>query len=445
MKFQYTEPNELGYIPSAKIAGSDLSEHLNSRRGKYDSYMDHGEDGCSVKTDDVLISVAQAKQILSVSKVRTCHRCHSLKTKGIELFRVFPGDIEKFFDKIKRKTTGVVVVVLDIFDFPSSFVAELQKYVGSEKPLVIVANKVDTLPKDVDLTKIRRWLYDQLQLMGLKSVDEKSIQLVSTKTGYGIKSLIGSINRKRTSQMDDIYLTGCTNVGKSSLIAALLEASKKSCRITISHSPGTTVEMIRIPLRDLGAIWPDTGMEPGKAHLIDTPGIRNSNSILNLLSMEELRRVLPKTNVRAANFVFSPGKTVFIGGLARIDFVKGSRDAVLTICRSGLINIHYTSTTKAEEVYKKNVLKTKLLEPPLSTRDEKWRGLLHFVDFLLVGSCKGQTKHDIAIPGLGWISLSGNFGEGTLRIWTPEGVTPLLRSNALLPEEYKKGRMKLTK
>ena len=47
----------------------------------------------------------------------------------------------------------------------------------------------------------------------------------------------------------DVYIVGCTNVGKSTFINRIIkEVTGEGDVITTSHFPGTTLDMIEIPL-----------------------------------------------------------------------------------------------------------------------------------------------------------------------------------------------------
>lgn len=57
----------------------------------------------------------------------------------------------------------------------------------------------------------------------------------------------------------------------------------------------------------------------------DTPGVMHPDQILHLLTTEELLRTLPKELIRPETFCLKPGSSLFIAGLARLDYVKGPK------------------------------------------------------------------------------------------------------------------------
>lgn len=57
----------------------------------------------------------------------------------------------------------------------------------------------------------------------------------------------------------------------------------------------------------------------------DTPGVVHPDQILHLLTTQELLKTLPKQLIKPKSFCVKPGTTLFIAGLARLDFVDGPR------------------------------------------------------------------------------------------------------------------------
>lgn len=57
----------------------------------------------------------------------------------------------------------------------------------------------------------------------------------------------------------------------------------------------------------------------------DTPGVVHNAQILNLLTTEELFLTLPKTLIKPRTYCIRCGDSLFIAGLARLDYVEGER------------------------------------------------------------------------------------------------------------------------
>lgn len=55
----------------------------------------------------------------------------------------------------------------------------------------------------------------------------------------------------------------------------------------------------------------------------DTPGVVHPDQILHLLTTDELVKTLPREIIRPETYCIKPGTSLFIAGLARLDFVRG--------------------------------------------------------------------------------------------------------------------------
>lgn len=55
----------------------------------------------------------------------------------------------------------------------------------------------------------------------------------------------------------------------------------------------------------------------------DTPGVVQPDQIIHLLTTEELMLTLPKEILKPKTFSLRADSTIFIGGLARLDFLEG--------------------------------------------------------------------------------------------------------------------------
>lgn len=59
----------------------------------------------------------------------------------------------------------------------------------------------------------------------------------------------------------------------------------------------------------------------------DTPGVVQADQILNMLTVDELMYVIPRELIKPETFRLKPGMTLFIAGLARLDFKEGAQPA----------------------------------------------------------------------------------------------------------------------
>ena len=203
-----------------------------------------------------------------------CQRCFRLRHYN-EIVDVHITDDE--FLKLLHEvgdSDALVVNVVDIFDFNGSIIPGLSRFV-SGNDVLLVGNKKDILPH------------------------------------HAIKELIQRIEALRKGR--DVYVVGVTNVGKSTLINAIIkEITGDKDVITTSRFPGTTLDKIEIPLDD-------------GSYIFDTPGIIHRHQMAHYLSAKDLKYVSPKKEIKPKTYQLNAGQTLFLGGLGRFDFIDGDK------------------------------------------------------------------------------------------------------------------------
>lgn len=199
----------------------------------------------------------------------------------------------------------------------------------------------------------------------------------------------------KESQDKDIYFVGMTNVGKSTLINAIIDKmGDVKNLITTSRFPGTTLDKIEIPL--------DNGH-----FLIDTPGIMTANQLATHISPKDLEIISPKKPLKPATYQIKPGNTLFLGGLGRIDFLKGEPTSFTVYTARGMY-VHRTKTENADAFYEKHL--GEMLTPP--TEGET------------IAPLKGQefkTEYDsdLLFGGIGFVRVpKGNL----VKTYTPDKI-----------------------
>lgn len=189
-------------------------------------------------------------------KALKCQRCHFLETFNVALnVNVAPEDYTLLLSRIKDQRV-LVLVLVDVTDFPCSLWPNILDVIGTKCPVIVVANKVDLLPRDSSqfVTYVQKWLKNAIKESPLAKANVKHVSLISAKTGFGIESLITRMHSHWYSR-GDVYLLGCTNVGKSTLFNTLLrsdyckvQAVDLVLRATTSLWPGTTLNLLKFPI-----------------------------------------------------------------------------------------------------------------------------------------------------------------------------------------------------
>ena len=331
-----------------------------------------------------------------------CQRCFRLKNYNeIQDVSLTDDDFLKILHGI-GETRGLIVKIVDIFDFNGSWLQGIQRFVGGN-PILLVGNKSDILPKSVKKQKLINWMKREAKELGLKPID---VCLVSSARGHGIKEAAELIDTYRNGQ--DVYVVGCTNVGKSTFINRMIkEVAGVNDVITTSHYPGTTLDLIEIPL--------DNG-----AALYDTPGIINHHQMAHFVDKRDLKLLSPKKELKPKVFQLNENQTLYFGGLARFDYVAGGRDAFVCYIPNELL-IHRTKLENAESLYEKHA--GELLTPPRREDVDTFPKLIPH-EFTIK-----EGKTDIVFSGLGWVTIN-NPGKKIVA-HAPQGVNVTLRKSLI--------------
>jgi len=330
-----------------------------------------------------------------------CQRCFRLKNYN-EVQDV-GMDSDDFLDLLNNLADkkGLVVNVCDIFDFEGSFIHALKRIVGNKK-VILAANKIDLLPKQINKRRVKEWLKKTAKKYGL---DPEAVILLSAQKGYGINELLEAIDKYRNHE--DVYIVGTTNVGKSTLINKLIEHSVgEKDVVTTSRFPGTTLDMIDIPLDD-------------QTFMFDTPGIIQEHQMTHYVSDKELKQIMPNKEIKQRVYQLNENQTLFFGGLARIDYISGGKRPLVCYFSNNL-NIHRTKTEKADTLWQTQL--GHLLTPPNQAD--------HFDlnDIKAVRLETGKEKRDVMISGLGFITI----GPGAkVVVHVPKSVDVVLRNSIM--------------
>ncbi len=336
------------------------------------------------------------------NEAAVCQRCFRISHYN-EASRELQSE-EDFLSVLNRiaDTSCLVVHIVDLFDFEGSLISGLSRFVG-HNPIVLVANKIDLLPKNVNPNKIVNWLRQQAKEAGLKPLE---IIICSAKKGLGYDRLIHAIQAGRDGK--DVYVVGATNVGKSSLINRLIrDYSELQGELTVSRYPGTTLDLVKIPLED------------GKS-IIDTPGVVYRHRMSELVSVQDLKTIMPEKPLKPVVYQLKEQQTLFFGALARFDYYKGENMSFSCFTANSL-NIHRTKLEKADELYALH--KGEMLSPP--HKDE-----LDKLPAWTVHRFKLKGDQDVLISGLGWIKVNGS-GQAEVAIHAPKGVRVAVRPSMI--------------
>lgn len=335
------------------------------------------------------------KKIDDTTENCLCQRCfrltnyHELTNSGLCK--------DEFLNILNQIGDGnnLIIYIIDLFDFNGSIIPGFMRHINNNDTIVI-ANKRDILPKNINDNKLINWLQFQLKQYGIKPLE---ILLTSSKSDYNLDILLQII--RHYSKRRNVYFVGVTNVGKSSLLNKLIlknEITKN--KITTSEFPGTTLGLIPIEI------------EPGLV-VYDTPGVINESQFANILPKDYLVDLISKKSVKPITYQLTSKQTVFLDGLGRIDYVFGEKTSFVFYMPPAL-NLHRTKTVNAQDIFnRQTVLKYYLPE------------------YTNMESMKKQTiklkneKTDIVFSGLGFITI--NQTNCQIDVYVPKEISVYTR------------------
>lgn len=325
-----------------------------------------------------------------------CQRCFQLRHyHQLNETNLTKDDYLKILQTIGDKDC-LIVYIVDLFDFHASLIQGLIRHIGGND-IYVLANKRDIIPKSVNNTKLEHWVRRQFKNEAIHPVD---VKITSGLKKLNFDEIYEDIEKYRKNR--DVYVVGVTNAGKSTFINSLLKHYadvNDRYLITVSEFPGTTLDLISIPLDE------DT-------FLYDSPGIINDYSMTHYVSLEDLQFILPKSEIRPINFQLHEKQSLYFSGLARMDYIEGQFNSITCYCSKHL-QIHRTKMDNADGLYNRH--KTLKLEiNGIETIDDMKKH-----EFLIKENC------DIYIAGLGFIKLNGKGGK--IRVYAPKGVLVIKR------------------
>ena len=387
--------------------------------------------GCGVKiqtTDPTKKGYLPEIILMEQGEEVYCKRCYDIKHYN-KVYDTVITD-EYYYQNLSsiKNTKSLIIYLVDILNIETSFIPNLKEIIG-DNPILLVINKIDVMPKTLKLKNYENYALEftkkeKLNVIGtmmISSLNKKNIgdviekikrlRVKKDKSAYykpGYKAGVSEV--KRELRFNDCYVMGCTSVGKSTFINALIEHTNPDIkeRLTTSAQYHTTQDMIKIPL-------------DSKNYIIDTPGIINKDSYCAYLDYKSQRVITPTKYIKPRTYQLNNDQTIFIGGLARIDFFEGTSISASFYMANDLY-LHRTKTEKADKIFEKmnyqaNESQTNnLLVPPYSQTEVTNLGEYISKEYAI----EDDVPYDIELPGLGFVHITGN--DVKVRVSYPKKV-----------------------
>ncbi len=257
--------------------------------------------GCGVLTENTL-----------------CERCFRIKHyNDYKVVIKTNNDFIPILENIS-KSNDLVLLVVDLFNIDD--LSLIRKYLKND--ILLVLTKRDLLPKSVSFDKLYNYDYK------INYIDKI---IISSSKNHNFDELLDKINKYKKS--NSVYVVGYTNAGKSTMINKLIyNYSDNKTEITTSPLPSTTLNTIEINLGDFT--------------LIDTPGLLSEGDIANYVNGEDLKRIIPKKEIKPITYQIKGNQTIVVDNYLMIE----ANDIDLTF--------YISNNLKIERYYKK--INTKL-------------------------------------------------------------------------------------
>lgn len=350
--------------------------------------------GATIQTSDASKPGFVPDNVLNSGDERLiCQRCHKIKNYGkFTNSQITDEEFRKTISAISKEK-ALVVYVIDIFDFEGSLIEDLNDLVGNN-PILVVANKKDVIPHAVKDLKLRNKIKSYIDANGIRNVQD--LIVTSAAKIQNIDKLVDKIVDNMVSSK--AYIVGTTNVGKSTLINAVIKkySDLNIDLVTTSKYPGTTLDVIEIPLDE-------------SHKLLDTPGVVNRHQITHVVDEKTLSKILPKKEVKQRVYQLNDKQTLFIEKLAAMSFVKGERSAFACFFSNDL-EIHRSKYENKDDIW---------------TNPQVLKYGTDLPRKLVTLTMPMHGKHDIVISGLGWIRVESRGQEIEMEI--PQNVRIFVR------------------
>lgn len=330
-------------------------------------------------------------------KTLYCKRCFQIKHyKKVNNENVDEKEIVDVINNIDVKDNFIILVV-DLFDIYNTLIDKYKEH----KNKIIVVNKLGALPKKfnshISIEKISK-------IINSKNILYRDIILYDSIHHININRIYKYIN-EATKNKKITYVFGKTNTGKSSLINALLRLNKEKQLLTVSPYKNTTLNLSKIKIEN--------------NTIIDTPGIPNKHSLLNLISDNDIQKINNNNKFISKNFqIKNINQTYFVEGVCYLNIKSLFDNASINFYIKQNLKVHSTKFDKVNSILKNQ---SKIFNIILKEKNIKF--IKHSYKLNV------DVKYNIFLNGLCLISLKN---IKIIEIYLPENIDIFITDNAVI-------------
>lgn len=223
-----------------------------------------------------------------------CERCF----RTIHYSELKSSDLKYNNNDLLNQINEKSSLTLFLVDFLSLSEEVIKTFKKIKTDKILIINKCDIIPKSIKNEKIVDFITEEYNVL------EKIVIISSLKN----KNL--AIIKNLIEENKNVYITGFTNAGKSSLIKSLINKySKEKSKITTSVMPNTTLDFMKIKFND--------------NYFYDTPGFNYEDTIWNN-DLKIIKKANGKKEIRPVTFQIKANDTISVDDEWFINFDKNN-------------------------------------------------------------------------------------------------------------------------
>lgn len=205
-----------------------------------------------------------------------CERCYKIIHYNEKIVTELDNINEYIIKEVNKKAQYVYFLI----DFLNINKETIESFKRIKTPKTLIISKLDIIPKSIKESKIINFLKETYNI-------KEEILFQSTKKNINTKRITNYLEQNNINQA---YILGYTNAGKSTLINKLSEINEiTNNQITTSLIPNTTIDFIKINLND-------------KISIIDSPGFTLNNTLYKANEFDLIKRINPKTFLKPTTY-----------------------------------------------------------------------------------------------------------------------------------------------
>ncbi|KAG3027088.1 hypothetical protein PC128_g4072 [Phytophthora cactorum] len=458
IELQYKEPKQVGYFPKQLLSNvHDLKElkRLRCERcfqmtqyGKISDtkmpYQEYERRVMELRSKDMLM--IQLVDILDISGSLLPKARHIFGKKPVMLV-VNKGDlvptksgIRRLMRRIKQEAKEAGIDNLISIYLISAMkrigmkeiVEDVAKYRQNRDICVVGAANVGKstfLNSFLSHLVDRKWQHNHRKYMKMSEVQLSELEDDETATMLNIDDELlaeAKAEKEATKEGEQTIKTphGELYVAPGEDPEMIETSSEEDREMTTSPLPGTTLAVQYLPVMVRNEVF----------NILDTPGLITDSKrqklveVLALDGAAKLKNVFPAKQLPVTTYRVRPGRSLFLGALARFDYETLGKDIeknFLLLSWYGVLPGHLTNTERAEDTFVKHA--GGILSPPRGLDAMSFTGPLtlsqnvYLKDYML-DSVLAKSKHkkpkrttvvELEVPGFGWLSVTAVDLDGT--------------------------------